>query len=68
MLEQAFAAVDLDWQTYVETDLHLLRPAEPLHLVGDATKARTALGWEPETPFADLIREMTLAELQAMSR
>lgn len=68
VLEQAFAAVDLDWQTYVETDPHLLRPAEPLHLVGDAFKARTALGWVPETSFTELIREMTLAELQALSR
>ena len=67
VLEQAFAAVDLDWKAYVETDPHLLRPAEPLHLVGDASKARTALGWAPKTSFTDLIREMTLAELHALS-
>lgn len=67
VLEQAFHALDLHWQDYVETDPHLLRPAEPLHLVGDPTKARTQLGWEPETSFADLIREMTLAELHALN-
>jgi len=67
VLEQAFAAVDLDWQAYVETDPQFLRPAEPLHLVGDATKARTLLGWVPETSFAELIREMTLAELRVLA-
>lgn len=67
VLEQAFAAVDLDWQAYVEIDPQFLRPAEPLHLVGDAAKARAALGWEPETSFTELIREMTLAELRELS-
>ncbi|WPL15332.1 GDP-mannose 4,6-dehydratase [Thiorhodovibrio winogradskyi] len=66
VLELAFHAHGLHWQDYVETDPHLMRPAEPLHLVGDATKARTVLGWEPETDFAALIREMTLAELDAL--
>ncbi len=68
VLEQAFAAVDLDWQAYVEMDPQLLRPAEPLHLVGDATKARSRLGWELKTSFTELILEMTHAELHAFSR
>ena len=63
VLEHAFAAVELDWRDYVETDPCLLRPAEPLQLVGDATKAHTTLGWEPKIDFAGLIREMTLSEL-----
>lgn len=67
VLENAFAAVDLEWRSYVETDSHLLRPAEPLQLVGDANKARTVLGWTSETDFGDIIREMTLAELEALS-
>jgi GDPmannose 4,6-dehydratase len=66
VLEQAFAAVDLDWRHYVETDPHLLRPAEPLQLVGDPNKARLTLGWSHNTSFTELIREMTLAELQAL--
>jgi len=66
VLEQAFHAHHLHWQDYVETDPQLLRPSEPLHLVGDASKARTELGWVPETSFVDLIHEMTLAELQAL--
>jgi len=67
VLETAFASVDLDWTSYVETDPHLLRPAEPMQLVGDASKARAVLGWLPETAFTDLIREMTLAELRALA-
>lgn len=67
VLEQAFATLDLDWRAYVATDPHLLRPAEPLQLVGDAGKARAVLGWAPETSFAELIREMTLAELHALA-
>ena len=62
VLEQAFAAVGLDWRDRIETDPKLLRPVEPARLVGDAGKARRELGWAPETSFADLIREMTQAE------
>lgn len=68
VLEEAFRALDLDWHDYVETDPQMLRLAEPMHLVGDATKARTELGWAPVTSFLDLIREMTLAEVQALKR
>ena len=68
LLDQAFHAHNLHWQDYVETDPQLLRPGEPLHLVGDATKARTELGWAPETSFFELIHEMTLAELHALER
>lgn len=68
VVEHAFAAVDLDWPAYVEMDPQLLRPAEPLHLVGNATKARSTLGWELKTNFSELILEMTHVELQALSR
>ncbi len=66
VLENAFASVDLDWTSYVRADPHLLRPAEPMQLVGDASKARAVLGWVPEIAFTDLIREMTLSELRAL--
>lgn len=66
VIETAFATLDLDWETKVKRDSQFIRPAEPLHLMGDATKARTALGWVPETSFAELIREMTLAEFAAL--
>ncbi|WP_295435599.1 GDP-mannose 4,6-dehydratase [uncultured Thiodictyon sp.] len=58
------ASSEIFGQPEVETDPGLLRPAEPMKLVGDASKARTVLGWVPQTTFADLIREMTLAELR----
>ncbi len=67
VLENAFAALDLDWHAYVETDPHLLRPAEPMQLVGDADKARATLGWVPQTSFTDLIHEMTRAEFQVLA-
>jgi GDPmannose 4,6-dehydratase len=67
VLDIAFSAVSLDWRRYVRCDKRFLRPAEPVRLVGDASKARTVLFWEPTSSFADLIREMTLVELQRMS-
>lgn len=63
VIEIAFAAVGLDWRRHVKLNPHFLRPTEPLQLVGDASKARTVLGWTPTTSFSELIREMTLAEL-----
>ena len=67
VIETAFAALALDWRNHVKFDAHFLRPAEPLQLVGDASKARTVLGWSPQTSFTALIQEMTRAELDALS-
>jgi GDPmannose 4,6-dehydratase len=65
----AFDAVSLDWREHVRSDAALYRGAAELHdLVGDASKARRVLGWEPEVGFADLVRmlvEADLARLQA---
>ena len=65
VVEIAFAAVGLDWQKFVKRDQRLIRPTESHSLVGDPTKAQKVLGWRREYDFADMIREMTLAELQA---
>ena len=62
-LEVALAAVGLDWRQHVRQDPRFLRPAEPTNLVGDATRARILLGWNPEIGFERLITEMTRAEL-----
>ena len=63
VVEVAFSAVGLDWRQYVHQDPRFLRPAEPTNLLGDATRARTMLGWNPDIGFNDMITEMTQAEL-----
>ena len=68
IVEHAFTAVDLDWKKFVKKDERLIRPSEPARLVGNPAKARWLLGWEPLTTFEALIREMTLAELDELSR
>ena len=54
----AFNHVGLDYKKYVEIDPQFYRPAEVDVLLGDATKAKEVLGWEPKTTFVDLIKEM----------
>ncbi len=67
VVETAFAAVGLDWRNFVKQDARLLRPAEPMRLLGNAAKAKRLLGWEPKTSFRALIEEITRAELVALS-
>ncbi|MDX6692473.1 MAG: GDPmannose 4,6-dehydratase [Blastocatellia bacterium] len=62
-LDEAFGYLDLDWQRHVETDAKYLRPAEVNAVVGDASKARRALGWQPRTSFRQLVRMMVDADL-----
>jgi GDPmannose 4,6-dehydratase len=67
LVEIAFHYVGLDWQKYVRVDPALLRPAEVDHLIGDASKARAALGWQPTVPFEGLVRMMVDADLARLS-
>jgi GDPmannose 4,6-dehydratase len=67
VVEVAFAAVDLDWRAYVKRDDSLVRPADPSRLVGDSSKARRLLGWEPQKDFRSLIIEMTQADLRSLT-
>ena len=61
----AFAAADIDdWEPYVRIDPKFFRPAEVDLLVGDATKAKTQLGWEPKVSFPDLVRIMVEHDLR----
>jgi GDPmannose 4,6-dehydratase len=57
-LDEAFHCVGMDWQGYVEQDPRYLRPSEVDYLLGDASKARSALGWEPKVGFKELVRMM----------
>jgi len=61
-LDEAFAYHDLDWRPYVDIDPKYYRPAEVDLLVGDASKAKRILGWEPKTKFKDLVRLMAEAD------
>ncbi len=65
--ELAFAHVGLDWEQHVKTDPEFLRPAEVDQLVGDASKAREKLGWEPKTSFRELVEMMVDADLARLS-
>jgi GDPmannose 4,6-dehydratase len=65
-LEIAFDHVSLHWQDYVVQDDRFLRPAEVDQLVGDSTKARERLGWQPTVSFEDLVRDMVDADIEAL--
>jgi GDPmannose 4,6-dehydratase len=64
----AFAHVGLDYEQFVVQDERFVRPAEVDYLVGDATKAKRELGWEPEVSFADLVSMMVEADMQLVEK
>ena len=67
-LDLAFGEIGIeDWSSYVRLDPGLLRPAEVDFLVGDATKAKTKLGWKPEVDFPGLVKMMVQHDLAAES-
>ena len=66
--EIAFARVDLNWEDHVVIDERFFRPAEVDLLVGDATHARNVLGWEPKTPFRELVHMMVDTDLENVAR
>ncbi len=63
-LDVAFGYVNLNWENYVEFDERYLRPAEVELLIGDPTKARQKLGWEPSVSFKELVHLMVEADLK----
>lgn len=67
-LEVAFEHVGLDWQKYVEIDPRYYRPAEVDLLIGDYSKAKQKLGWEPKTKFVELTRLMVDADMELLRR
>ena len=68
LVEIAFDHAGLDPSRYVRTDPRFLRPADVEHVVGDASKARTRLGWQPRTSFPELVRLMVDADLELLER
>ena len=65
--EIAFAHIGLDWRQYVVVDERFLRPAEVYTLLGDATKVREKLGWEPEVGFEEMVRQMVDWDLEQVA-
>ncbi|MFM7101811.1 MAG: GDP-mannose 4,6-dehydratase, partial [Verrucomicrobiota bacterium] len=65
-LDVAFGAAGLVWQDYVDIDPRYYRPAEVDLLIGDYSKARRKLGWEPQTKFKALIELMVEADLRLL--
>jgi len=67
LVETAFAHAGLDWEKYVRVDPLFLRPAEVDHLIGDASKAKRVLGWEPTVSFKQLVAMMVDADIAMLS-
>lgn len=63
-LDLAFGRLDMDWHEHVEIDPRYFRPAEVDLLLGDASKARRELGWEPKVTFPELVRIMVDHDLE----
>jgi GDPmannose 4,6-dehydratase len=66
MADMAFACVGLDAERYLRVDPSLVRPAELSPSVGDPTKARERLGWEPRMSFQELVERMVLADVRSL--
>ena len=64
MLEVAFGHLDMDWHDYVQTDARYLRPTEVDLLLGDPSKAKAKLGWEPTVRFEELIEMMIKSDMK----
>ncbi len=67
-LELAFSHAGLNWEEHVVSDPRFMRPAEVDLLIGDATKARTELGWQPTVSFADLVAMMVDNDLRLQQK
>jgi GDPmannose 4,6-dehydratase len=64
--EEAFGHVDLDWKDYIELDKRYLRPAEVDILIGDPSKAKKQLGWQPKVKFKELVTIMVEADVKEL--
>ena len=65
-LDLAFGQANLDWKKHVEIDPRYYRPAEVDILMGDYSKAKKKLGWEPKTQFPELVKLMVQADIKLL--
>ena len=68
LMETAFSYLDLDYRDFVVLDQRFIRPAEVDLLIGDSSKARKILGWQPEVNFEALVKMMVDADLESLKR
>lgn len=68
LIETAFKYVDLDWQKFVKIDQAFIRPAEVDLLVGDPSKAKKVLGWEPSVSFEEMVKMMVDTDLERLKK
>jgi len=66
--EECFGLLGLDWEKYVKHDTRYERPSEVDLLIGDPSKLKRQIGWEPKVKFKDLVRIMTEADLELARR
>ena len=67
LVDLAFKKVDLDPDDHIKIDPKFMRPAEVDLLIGDSSKARDKLGWEPKTTFEELTEMMVESDLEKLS-
>jgi GDPmannose 4,6-dehydratase len=68
LLQLAFAHLGLDWRDHVQVDQRFLRPADATALLGDSSKARHVLGWQPSLDFAGLVRLMVDTDVNRLKQ
>lgn len=67
-IQIAFDCVNLCWEDYVKIDSNLFRPAEVDSLIGDYSKAKRVLGWEPTVKFEELVKMMVKSDIEKYSK
>jgi GDPmannose 4,6-dehydratase len=68
LVETAFSYLDMDYRDFIKVDERFIRPAEVDLLIGDSSKARKTLGWEPKVSFAQLVKIMVDADIELLKR
>lgn len=67
-LDIAFLSIGIDnWSNYVKFDSKLIRPVDPMCLLGDASKAKSELGWKPKTSFREMVDKMVKNDIKLLS-